>query len=190
MQQEEINKIINNYARKQNYAQEEQDLDSLKDKQRTLTKEEKLMMKTMILPKGETLHSYNSKDINSIITRYKEDGIINNAKDISDGYHTFKELYDMRLALTVAVFKANHWKPLPNGMGSESLVWRAKKHFDGTMFDGMFIVCHGYEQGTQISFHYNLEHWDKFNFANTSDIAPVPYDGHTDEDVIERLINL
>lgn len=108
---------------------------------------------------------------------------------ISDGFHTFNELYEMRLALTVTLFKAKYWKEEPDG-GKFSMVWRAKKHFDGNMFDGYFIVCYGYEQGEQISFHYLLKYWNLFDFADTSDIAPVEWDGHTEKDVLERLKNL
>lgn len=138
--------------------------------------------------------AYYTGWMNSSIQSLIGDKKLPNAKNISDGYHTFQELYDMRLALTVLAFKllTREWKqPISN----INPVWKSKQHSDGTMFDGMFIVGAFGKQpfigGTKymISFHYHDEHWDKFDFAETLDKAPE-WDGHTDKDVIERLLSL
>lgn len=98
-------------------------------------------------------------------------------ENISDGYHTFKELYDHRMALTAALCKV-----LPNDMS-----WRSKNHAaDGEpMFEGFFIV--GVELPTGIiTYHYKLEHWHLFDHVITWGAAPK-WDGHTPADVVNRL---
>jgi hypothetical protein len=74
------------------------------------------------------------------------------ASKISDGFHTFDELYDHRRALTAALCRA---------MGFSS--WRSKQHHpDGDpMFDGYFIVGINLPTGT-ITYHYKLKYWDDF----------------------------
>lgn len=49
--------------------------------------------------------------------------------EISDGYHTFNELYHHRAVLFSVICNAN-----------KEIAWKSKAHADGTMFDGMFIV--------------------------------------------------
>lgn len=135
--------------------------------------------------------------LNNLIQHYKKRDFIPNAKGISDGYHTFQELYDMRLALTVAAFKAvdRKWHAQWKMTGAhhrrpfKTPIWRSHKHSDDTMFEGMFIVGYAQANFLQITFHYHDEHWDKFDFCNTLDKAPE-WDGHTDKDVIERLLAL
>jgi hypothetical protein len=97
--------------------------------------------------------------------------------DQSDGFHTFRELYDHRRALTLA---------LCNAVGD--LAWRSKLHDDGTMLDGMFIVGIDLPGAGQISYHYELEHWDQFAGVREWDRAPR-FDGHTPADVVRRLID-
>lgn len=97
--------------------------------------------------------------------------------DISDGYHTFNELYDHRAALTAALFKT-----LPS-----EYVYKSKKHHDGTMYDGMFIAC-AKLPGVDgwISYHYDIDPW--WNVFNIRDVdRALKWDGHTPNDVIERL---
>lgn len=101
----------------------------------------------------------------------------------SDGYHTFNELYEFRLAYNVALFnefaKSNKYS-----------VHKSKKHFDGEdcFGGGYFIVVAILPEG-QISNHYKLEYWDLFNIPDTPK-ALFEYDGHTGKDVIHRLLNI
>ena len=97
--------------------------------------------------------------------------------DISDGYHTFNELYDHRAALTAALFKT-----LPS-----EYVYKSKKHHDGTMYDGMFIACAKLPGvGGWISYHYDIDPW--WNVFNIREVdRALKWDGHTPNDVIERL---
>ena len=105
------------------------------------------------------------------------DGEIN--ENTSDGYHTFKELYEHRITLYIALCKS-----LKNGN-----VWRAKLHSDGTSFEGWFILGIWFEKGKQITYHLPLEKWDETNFAQTLEKAP-DWDGHTSKDVLERIKKL
>lgn len=110
--------------------------------------------------------------------------------DVGDEYHKLSELYEMRLALSVALFKAFDSYITP--LNSRVRCWKSKLHSDGTMFEGYFIVgmaINSLSGGMElISFHYKMEHWSKFKVMELSK-APL-YDGHTSKDVIERLMSL
>lgn len=110
---------------------------------------------------------------------------------VSDGYHTFDELYEHRFALFIALCKAKNEDLVRrvNDSGYESPVWRSRKHFDGSSFENMFVMGIGKEEGKQITYHLPLHMWDVTDFAETMDYAPL-FDGHTPDDVIKRLINL
>ena len=100
-------------------------------------------------------------------------------ENTSDGYHTFKELYEHRITLYIALCKS-----LNNGN-----VWRSHLHSDGSNFDGWFILGIWREKGKQITYHLPNEKWEKTNFAETLDKAP-DFDGHTSKDVLTRLSSL
>lgn len=110
--------------------------------------------------------------------------------DVSDGYHYMHELYEHRMALNAALFNAwNTEADVPIGYRLHNIqVMKSKLHNDGTMFDGYFIVIALTETG-QISYHYDLKHWDLFKIPEVERI-PFEYDGHTSRDVIERLLKL
>ncbi len=101
-------------------------------------------------------------------------------ENTSDGYHTFKELYEFRKAYNIALF--NEWAA--NGKYSVHKSWR---HNDGELcFDGSwFIVVAVLPQG-QISNHYEAKDWDLFQIQETEK-ALFEFDGHTSINVIERL---
>lgn len=100
------------------------------------------------------------------------------ANDVSDGFHTYDELYDHRMALTAALTAA-----VPE------ISWRSREHHpDGEpMFEGFFIVGITLPTGV-ITYHYKFEHWEKFNHVPVIDHAPA-WDGHLPKDCIERLLN-
>lgn len=100
---------------------------------------------------------------------------VDDTNDVSDGYHRIGELYEHRTALFALVVALSSRKS-----------WRSRVHEDGTMFDGMFIVGWETENGP-CTYHVDLEHWDLFDYCTTLDAAP-PFDGHTSQDVLERLV--
>lgn len=96
--------------------------------------------------------------------------------DLSDGYHTYNELYHHRAVLFSVIINQN-----------KEIAWKSKKHHDGTMYDGMFIVGIDTPNG-QYSYHYDVyPYWNMFE-CNELDNAPE-WDGHRPED-IDRLKSL
>lgn len=113
---------------------------------------------------------------------------------ISDGFHTFKELYETRLALTALLFNLKE-EYLQNkyGMGIISREdydkfkpYKSKKHSDGELcFGGGWFITGFLTELGQVSFHYEMKDWDLFNIKEVEQ-APE-WDGHTTQDVINRL---
>jgi len=130
--------------------------------------------------------------INLIIQTHKDqEGF--SAKGISDGYHTFQELYKFRMMYNAALF--NEWGSL-EGYGGEAIVLhdvhKSWKHNDGEWCFGeekeWFIVSAMLPSGL-ISNHYKAEHWDLFKVPEVGK-AKYEFDGHTGKDVLIRLRNL
>ncbi len=98
----------------------------------------------------------------------------------SDGYHTFNELYEFRKAYNVALF--NEW-----ASGGKCSVHKSWRHHDGELCfgGGWFIVVAVLPQG-QISNHYEAKDWNLFAIPEV-ERALFEFDGHTGNDVIERL---
>lgn len=103
---------------------------------------------------------------------------------ISDGYHSFDELYDHRITLFIALCRTLCQYHLDTG--SWRCVWRSRKHSDDSQMEGWFVLGIGEEAGHQITYHLPLSRWEETNFAWTLEKAPK-YDGHTSNDVLERL---
>lgn len=104
---------------------------------------------------------------------------------ISDGYHTFGELYEHRIELWIALCR------MMQTLG-EKMAWRSWKHSDGTSLEGWFVLGIGWKPGQQITYHLPEKYWDRCEFAVTghwNDLAPE-FDGHTSADVLERLKTL
>jgi len=100
-----------------------------------------------------------------------------------DGFHTFSELYDHRITLFIALCREKEYA----GRGSK--VWRSKRHSDDSVFEGWFVLGIGEKKGKQITYHLPLERWKETEFAETLERAPE-WDGHTSQDVLDRLKNL
>jgi hypothetical protein len=98
--------------------------------------------------------------------------------EISDGFHTFGELYDHRRALTAGLCKALSLD-----------AWRSKAHHpeDNPMFEGgYFIVGINLPTGT-ITYHYKLAHWG--DFAGVVELEHAPkWDGAAPDATVERLL--
>lgn len=102
------------------------------------------------------------------------------ADKISDGHHTFGDLYDHRRALTAALAVAL------DSLGIN--VWRSKAHHpdDSPMFEGgYFIVGLELPTGT-VTYHYKLSHWEDFRHVPEVDHAPK-WDGAAPEESVVRL---
>lgn len=102
---------------------------------------------------------------------------------VSDGNHTFDELYEFRKLYNAALF--NEW-----AVQGKFSVHKSKKHFDGEecFGGGWFIVVAVLPSG-QISNHYKLEDWELFQVRETEK-ALCEFDGHTAGDVADRLASL
>ena len=95
--------------------------------------------------------------------------------NISDGYHTFDELYNHRMILFSII--CNTYK---------DKAWKSWKHDDGTMYDDYFIVRITTDKG-DYSYHYHKDNWGYFNVKEI-EFAPK-WDGHTPKDIV-RLFDL
>src|SRR5689334_1578024 len=84
---------------------------------------------------------------------------------ISDGYHTFDELYEHRHALFIALCS------LLDDLGHPH-IWRSRVHADGSSFEGWFLMGIGREPGEQITYHLPDRLWLQTDFAETLERAP------------------
>lgn len=124
----------------------------------------------------------NAAFLNESIRVFNEMKAIN-TDAISDGYHTFGELYKFRLLYNALLF--NEW-----AAAGKYGVQKSMRHSDGELCFGgdWFIVCAmlpGLPSGL-ISNHYRIEDWDKFNVPIVGR-SEYEYDGHTAADVMARL---
>jgi len=98
---------------------------------------------------------------------------------ISDGYHTFAELYQHRYSLMLALMRA-----LPH------LCWFSQRHHDGELPFGSadwFIVGANLPTGG-IAYHLPIELLSLARQTGAAELsAGHPWDGHTASDVIVRL---
>lgn len=96
--------------------------------------------------------------------------------EVSDGFHTFDELYDHRCTLFLALMKQ-----CPKSS------WISQKHSDGTMFDGWFIAGMSLASG-QVTYHFPMRMWPLAckTGAQVFSIAPT-WDGHKPADVVKRI---
>lgn len=97
------------------------------------------------------------------------------AGEISDGYHTFNELYFHRMILFSVICNQNKDK-----------AWKSWKHADGTMYDDYFVVGITTPEG-DYTYHYYKDYWDYFDVKVLE--HALKWDGHKPEDVT-RLLSL
>ena len=103
----------------------------------------------------------------------------NNSGEISDGYHTFNELYRYRMLYNAAFFN----ELAKNGT---IRVVKSRRHHDGEeCFGGGWFIVMAILPTGQISNHYELKDWDYFKCREV-EVAPE-WDGHTPEDAARRL---
>ena len=104
---------------------------------------------------------------------------IKDIKDLSDGYHTFNQLYHQRAVLFAIIVNQN-----------KDISWKSFKHSDGHYCfdeDGeMFIVGIDTPKGSY-TYHYHKKYWDMFKCQELE--YGKEWDGQTEEDVT-RLLSL
>lgn len=94
---------------------------------------------------------------------------------VSDGYHTFDELYEHRCILFVALCLAH-----------PDLAWKARQHADGSEMPGWFIAGMKLPTG-DVTYHLPDDHWDLLRGVKIFHDGAPAWDGHTSEDVVNRL---
>ena len=114
--------------------------------------------------------------LQTLIDNYKETN--GSVGELSDGYHTFNELYHHRsllfMALCMTAFKDNSWKSLLHSDPNDK------------MYDGMFIMGVDTPYG-QATYHFDIDpYWSMTKFVKEVDRAPK-YDGHTPAEAIDRI---
>ena len=86
---------------------------------------------------------------------------MNEPGSTSDGYHTFKELYEHRFELWITVCRQVQSDPRHQYREA----WRTRVHSDGSVMDGWFVLgisefdpqtC---KQITQMTYHLPDERW-------------------------------
>jgi len=97
--------------------------------------------------------------------------------DLSDGYHTFNQLYYQRMMLFAALVKQNRDRS-----------WKSLRHEDGELCfgGGWFIVGIDTPEGSY-TYHYEDKYFSLFDCVELE--RGKPWDGHTEKDVT-RLLSL
>lgn len=138
--------------------------------------------KSAILRKENPHFVTEETDEETIVADYLiANGVIllpnNNIGELSDGYHTFNELYHHRAVL---------FSVICNLMPDKA--WKSKLHDTGDMFEGMFIVGIETPNG-QATYHYDVNpYWDMFK---VKELEKAPkWDGHTSTEAINRIANI
>ena len=94
---------------------------------------------------------------------------------LSDGYHTFEELYQHRHALFLNLLRLNTARS-----------WASKIHHDGTSFEGWFVA--GMDiPGGQISYHLPNDLWSLMEDMGIAKDRAPEWDGHTAKETCFRL---
>ena len=102
--------------------------------------------------------------------------IVSSDRYVSDGYHTFKELYEHRNMLFLSLIQTRL-----------DVCWWSEKHHDGTGYDGYIIVGMELPSGS-ITYHLENKYSTLLRMMGVDYIAVAPkWDGHTSKDVLNRL---
>ena len=97
--------------------------------------------------------------------------------DLSDGFHTFRQLYYQRMMLFAAIVRQNKDK-----------AWKSLRHEDGELCfgGGWFIVGIDTPEGSY-TYHYEDNYYSLFDCTELE--CGKHWDGHTEKDVT-RLLSL
>lgn len=102
---------------------------------------------------------------------------VNEIDDLSDGFHTFRQLYYQRMMLFATIVKQNR-----------NRAWKSLRHEDGELCFGgeWFIVGIDTPEGSY-TYHYENAFYSLFDCKELQ--KAKHWDGHTEEDVT-RLLSL
>ena len=115
----------------------------------------------------------NTQEINKAISE------LDSKDNISDGYHTFKELYAHRCLLFIALCNSH----------KDYCYW-TYRNSDGSEWDNWFLLVLNHPVAGQISYHLPVELLKNIKTVIEYKDICDDYDGHTSEDVINRLLCL
>ena len=126
-----------------------------------------------IIQKGEPMTDTELKRRKAICEAAHVDEI----DDVSDGFHTFRQLYYQRMMLFAAIVKQNKDK-----------AWKSLRHEDGELCfgGGWFIVGIDTPEGSY-TYHYENNYFSLFDCEELE--RGKHWDGHTEKDVT-RLLSL
>ena len=133
-------------------------------------------------------------------------GLKEDRGSVSDGYHTFNELYQFRKIYNALLFnewakqttEIKEWAKDEQGRLYAKVVstkykydvHKSLRHHNGELcFGGGWFVVVAILPSGQITNHYKVEDWSKFKIP-TVEKALYPFDNHTTNDVINRLLEL
>ena len=118
-----------------------------------------------------------TREFNKFIQESKDRGDLI-VKKISDGHHTFEELYHQRAVLFCTVCNLY-----------PDISWKSKKHYDDNdpMYNGDFIAGI-YTPLGQAAFHLKDKYWDMLHVSEL-DKAPR-YDGYNSDEALLRIASL
>ena len=102
---------------------------------------------------------------------------VSDIEDLSDGFHTFRQLYYQRMMLFASIVKQN-----------KERAWKSLRHEDGELCfgGGWFIVGVDTPEGSY-TYHYEDNYYSLFDCKELE--RGKHWDGHTEKDVT-RLLSL
>lgn len=100
---------------------------------------------------------------------------VTDTNDVSDGFHTFGELYQHRIILFACLSLA---------VKNNIRCWKSKFHHDGGSFEGWFIGGMQLPTGP-VTYHLPMDKWELFDVEELE--RGLEWDGHTAEDALARF---
>ena len=115
---------------------------------------------------------------------------VKSIEELTDGYHTFNELYLYRVLYNAAFFNGlafyDNWAD--GSWHVEFDVHKSKRHSDGEeCFGGEWFIVMAELPTGQISNHYEMKYWDLFKIPEKG--RANVWDKHTPQEAAERLKN-
>ncbi|WP_067517812.1 WDGH domain-containing protein [Endozoicomonas ascidiicola] len=98
------------------------------------------------------------------------------ASQVSDGYHTFEELYEHRHLLFINLLAAYPYS-----------AFKTRRNQENTELIGWFIAGLDLSFG-QLTYHLPEKYWSDLDIREKNNNED--YDGHSSDDVLKRLNNL